>query len=521
MSRSFLRQDTQIKSSDVFDDTLAAGSGLEDTASNLQNDLNGLRSQMKRAIGVGDWFSDIGTVNSKQRDIFDLNTDLDELESQLLIFGVQVLTNITVPASQNYVVLVQASAETPTQVASVSSPQEGAVVAVLAGDVGAHALTEIAGANALSPKNLVIIRDASTKDVITSGGQEIFALIQAETGVVNGDTFNDTTKQVQLSFVKNSGDDLIAVPVADIENKVIEYMYPRRIMLDNLPEDMAWPPHFIDQVAPVDVTLDNAIDAQGTTPATQATDIFVRITDTKSWNFADPTGASNILKIAAASGADEVEFNVDVFDVNNSATADFSNGVMVDSAGSPINLGVTANQIDNSAGAFNIQGATDLKLDAAGGELKFDDSYRDSSTWSIPLSLADSAAEWSSAETYFGEVSLLNMLNQLAPALAADNMTKADYVISVDIAADSDFIPGTNATLLNGVNPDLSNVTFLTDLLVFVNGQLMIPGANAAANNDYYPGTTLSSSHLKFEFGLKSTPGNPDHLTICKFKTVV
>ena len=224
MSRSFLRQDTQIKASDVYDDTIAAGAGLEDSSQNLEYDLNTLRSQVKRIIGETDWYAAIATVNGKQRDLKDLNTDLDDIENKKFVFGVQVLTNIAVPATQNYVVLVQANSETPTQAAAVSASAEGAIVAVLAGDVGAHALTVLAGNNALSPKNLVIIRDASTKDAITSGGQEVFGLIQAESGVVDGDSFNDTTKQAQISFVINGGSDtLIDCPVDDIKGKTIEY----------------------------------------------------------------------------------------------------------------------------------------------------------------------------------------------------------------------------------------------------------------------------------------------------------
>lgn len=78
-----------------------------------------------------------------------------------------------------------------------------------------HTLDEIAGANALSTKNIVWVRDATTKDAITSGGQEIFGLLQAESGVVDGDAFNDTDKQVQISFVINSADDSVACPAVD------------------------------------------------------------------------------------------------------------------------------------------------------------------------------------------------------------------------------------------------------------------------------------------------------------------
>ena len=166
------------------------------------------------------------------------------MEEKKLMCAVQILTNVAVPASQNYVVLSVAGSETPTQTAAVTASQTGAIVAVLGTDVGSHSLDEVAGANALSPKNLLLIRDATTKEGILSNSQQVYGLLQAETGVVDGDTFNDTDKQVQISFVRNNGsDDLEAVPVADIESKTIEYIYSNRITLDTLPEDCGFPYH--------------------------------------------------------------------------------------------------------------------------------------------------------------------------------------------------------------------------------------------------------------------------------------
>ena len=50
---------------------------------------------------------------------------------------------------------------------------------------------------------------------------------------------------------------------------------------------------------------------------------------------------------------------------------------------------------------------------------------------------------------------------------------------------------------------DLSAGVFVDDYDIYVNGQLQLNGANAAANNDVYPGTSLAAGQLKFEFTVK------------------
>ena len=96
--RSFFRQDTQIRQSDLYDDTVAAGSTLESAPVNIEEDLNGLRSQFKRAIwddGAGNWYDDIPTINAKKRGIRDVNFDLDDIEEKRLLFRTQILTDIS------------------------------------------------------------------------------------------------------------------------------------------------------------------------------------------------------------------------------------------------------------------------------------------------------------------------------------------------------------------------------------------------------------------------------------------
>jgi hypothetical protein len=63
----------------------------------------------------------------------------------------------------------------------------------------------------------------------------------------------------------------------------------------------------------------------------------------------------------------------------------------------------------------------------------------------------------------------------------------------------------------------MSSGTFLTDYDVFLNGNLLRPGADASANNDYYPGTSLANGQLRFEFDLKGSTVNPDVLCVISY----
>ena len=62
MSRTFLRQDTQIRNSDVYDDTRAPAATMETTPTNIQDDLNNLRSLFKQA-----WHANVAEIGSLDR----------------------------------------------------------------------------------------------------------------------------------------------------------------------------------------------------------------------------------------------------------------------------------------------------------------------------------------------------------------------------------------------------------------------------------------------------------------------
>jgi hypothetical protein len=633
MGRTFLRQVTQILNSDTYDDTVSpTEANFETNPSTIEGDLNNLRSAIKTLLGETNWW------DTATRDIATMETDLADIEGKRVIGGVEVLTDITVPAavkaqstltstaipnngdtvtigSQTYTfqtalvdsadnvaiggtqaqamenlrrainddgvegtnygtgttanadvtatdtpttvvataieagdhkdstattetssvmswtgatlgsgtggagnqyTLVQASSETPSVAAAVGAGTAlGAIVATLSGDVGSHDLAEVASTNTSVPKNRCLVRDASLHEGITdASGRQVYALLQAENGVVDGESFNDSTKQAQLSFVViDDNDDLIPVDATDIGGQTVEYVYPRRYSIDTMPEDIGFPHFtFTDGGASVSVTLNNAIDNQGATAATQDTNIDWDLnTAGVELAFRDAL-AADLLNIAegSAGGTSTMTIGaaVDVYQ-NDAVDVDFNAGITVDEGGTALNLGITAGQID-SAGALKVAsgGAADLSLSAA-LELNLTDSYRSASTWSLAdgISLADSSAEWTAFETAMedilgsgnGEVSLLKAITE-----AAKNQRKAKVFaeVSTTITANNDASGPATDNNLDAELGDLSGGSFLNDYDVFVNGVLQEGGADAAANNDYYPGTNLANGQLKFEYTL-------------------
>ena len=185
-------------------------------------------------------------------------------------------------------------------------------------------------------------------------------------------------------------------------------------------------------------------------------------------------------------------------------TNDFDNGASFDTgaAGTTINVGVTANQIDSGGALDIVSTSADLSL-AAGLELNLTDSYRSGSTWSLTdgIALANSSQEWTDFETNFGEVSLLDAINQ---AMTTANFDKTCANVTSTTVADTDVGGVAGGANLDAQIHDLSGGDFLTDHDVYLNGQLLRGGVDAAANNDYYPGTSLANGQLKFEFTVKT-----------------
>jgi hypothetical protein len=496
-SRTFLRQATQIRNSTSYDDTLAAGSTLQSSSENIEMDLNALRSQMKRAIGDTAWHTDIATINGKKRAIKDLNTDLDELEEQRVLARVANLTDIAVPALQNFVVLSVGDDEAPTQVAAVGASAVGAVVAQSDGygaAFEAHELDEVAGTNAIDPKNLCLVRDSTTGQPVQSDGKDVFALLQFESTGSDGDAFDDVSEgsRAKLSFViMNAGlDDLVACPVGDIAGKTVNYSYVRRLKFDDMPEEYWLNGHtFTDHTTQVDVTRQRAYNNQGTTPVELANNADLDLGASIEWTIRDAANADLLQVIEGSSGSTstvKVAADVDMLDIN-AAVVDVASGVKANTSGTrPIHVGVNDGVIESTAG--------DLRMFAT-GEMFLDDGNQTGSTWAQTsgIKLSDTTAEWDSFETEFGEVSLLAAI---VSAKNSSTVTKTYAVVNTTVNENSD------VSLADGnidvALPDLSIGSFANDYDVYLNGQLLRSGANSGADNDYYPGS--AGTKLKFEF---------------------
>lgn len=56
MSNEKIRQRSQVRPSDIYDDTLPAGATLETGAAHVEDDLNAVRSQIKRLGNMANWY---------------------------------------------------------------------------------------------------------------------------------------------------------------------------------------------------------------------------------------------------------------------------------------------------------------------------------------------------------------------------------------------------------------------------------------------------------------------------------
>lgn len=504
MPRTFLRQDTQIFRSTVYDDALTPGVTLETGQTTIQGDLNALRSQVSRILcadGTLNWFDDVPAVGSKKRGLRDLNIDLDELEEQKTLRRGTHVTDVPVGSGDAYVILGVAAGQTPSFVAAVTPTTDGAVVAKSALSGGAFAaveLTEVSSSSPIAPKNLLVIRNAATGERIDSEGRDVYGLLQLESTGVDGAAFSDAGGRVKISFVRqNSGfDDLEACPAADVGGLSINYAYVIRSSFDALPEE-AWlaGPGFVDTASATAAaavgSLDDAVDLQSGAVSQTAKDINWRIDDGHKLAFQDSTGAADVLAIKPDAAGDELEFNGSVLDFNNVQPADFFAGARFDSGRAEILVGVLPGVIATPGGA-------ELRL-AGGSSLYLDDGNHASSSWTLPsgMKLSSSASDWNDFRTAFGETSLLKGI------VESRRRPKVYALVTADVAANVDVGGAGGGTNLDTQLPDLSVGSFLTDYDVMINGETLRPGANATANHDYYPGSSLTNGQLRFEFDLK------------------
>lgn len=111
MGRTFVRQDTQIRSSDVYDDTITPSlANYETSPTNIETDLNNVRSQLQNFLNrdgasfpTGNWYDDcaapITFENGAKRGINKLNQELHDLERKRVLATAISLSDVAVPSN--------------------------------------------------------------------------------------------------------------------------------------------------------------------------------------------------------------------------------------------------------------------------------------------------------------------------------------------------------------------------------------------------------------------------------------
>jgi len=406
MSR--FRQSTQVYNSNTYDDQTvipsvgaAASYELTISTSNLELDMNNLRTLFSHvvsgsngAFGSEPWYQGLSG-----RGVNTIDTDLESLENKTVLCRVSQDVDVTVAPSDDHVVL-SAPTQTPSQAIAIGNgivTLPGAVVAQLAGAVGTASIDSVAASNAASPKNLCILIDANTGDVLEdASNNQIFGLLQVGSAAVDGGTFDNANNAAQISFVTfdlgTNAFVLSAIPAGVTD---IRYAYVTRNTLEAVPEDCFLGFNsFVDGAASVDVTLSNAYANQGTTPAPLATNIFSQVpaaATNRSWSVTD-SSANNIASFGTGAAATDLEvvlgtsaggvnstttINGDDLDINVANSATIANGMTFE--GTPaIDVGVTDGLIQStgalsidatSGGLLTLQGAGGITGTATGGNI--------------------------------------------------------------------------------------------------------------------------------------------------------
>jgi hypothetical protein len=508
MTVSLQRLD-QLHKPDTFDDTRSAASvaGSEAGDVDFADHINAVLSQIKRTFygdNAGNWHDDPATIGpgSSSVALTALGNKGYTDDKNILAYRLN-LTDITVPASQNYVVLSTAGWPPDRDIAFGAS-SIGAVCAQLAGGVGSHDLTEQAGSNPLRPKNIVQIFDGATGDPITSSGRRVYALLQVGNLATDGNAFalagND---QGQYSFVRPNAtyDDLEACPVADIENQVIVAAFTERNTLADMPEEsFRGDLESADPGAGVGTSLDDAYNG-GEFITVDAGDLDWRFADTKGITMRKGAGGVILFEVRRtdAGSADLVKVgaDVDLFDVD-AADNDFLQGVKVDTGDQTINLGITALGVIDSTSIETRATTGNNEVSAPSGDVQFQ-TVRE--TTAIPLD--DATA---------GPISALSggPYASVAAAIkgALDGAGGAVSLAFDTYVAAGNFSQGVN---IPGVTLDLTaytldaNTPANTDLFLFLNGRLLF-GGNGTTKNDVYAGDTPASGDIKVDFskGIKT-----------------
>ena len=508
MAVTLIRSD-QLRTLDSWDDTKdqTALNALEGAAVDMADVWEGILSQIKRILygtDSGNWYDDV--TNSPFETLKELRAHTFTDEKLVGLWRLN-LNDVTVSNGQNFEELDQAG-EPPDKVIAINASTEGAICAQLAGAIGTHSLDEVAGPNALSPKNLCAVFDGSSGEPIeTSTGKRIWALLQVGSAATDGNAFTTTGNDAgQLSFVISNAtnDDLIACPIADIEDKVIIYAFTNRDDIADQNEVA-----FRGGVASADpavgtVSLDTAYNG-GNYITVDGSDVEMRLDDTKSFLVKDGTSSNIFQVLRHDTNGNEVQIDGDL-DVNNVAAADFAQGAKFDTSDQTINVGETAaGQIDSTSITLKAT-AGDAQVESVGAgndvnlvspaDVNFTTDEEssgidldDATAGPISGLFGQSFASISAAIKYAGEQGGVDMT--LKTFTAGSN-----YNQGVNIPAAVQDI---------SQYPIDMNTPANTEQFVFLNGRLLF-GGNVTTKNDVYVGDTAANGDIKVDFskGIKS-----------------
>lgn len=400
----------------------------------------------------------------------------------------------------NFVVLTPATLPNNLIAAVGAVTTRGTVSAFHTGTFGTHALDLVSGASAINPKNLCNVIDNDSHDPVMSGGRVVYALFQVESNTDGQTLTGAPLNRAQLSFVRlnTAGNALEAVPTTDIGGFTIHYSATERKALEDLNEQDFLRGAVTDIAASSTVTRQVAYDNQGITAVELTNNATLDINSAGLfWKIRDLANADLFTITEGSTGGTStvtLGTDVDIFD-STAQINDFDQGIRVDTGGQRLNFGETAGLIEST-------GANDLRILGA-GEMYLDDGNQTGSTWAqtAGIKLSDTTTEWNDFETAFGEVSLLRGIYLAYTQANRNDKIYANVTATTNADVNVGGVAG--GANLDAQLPDMSSGIFTQVYDVYLNGALLRPGANSAANNDYYPGTSLANGQLKFEFRVK------------------
>lgn len=395
--------------------------------------------------------------------------------------GDWVVSGMTGGAGDLVVLSVAGSDVPATRNISLTTGSSGIVAAQLAGLVGKADLTEVGGDNALAPTNICIIVDADTGDPITSSARKVYALMQAESTASDGSAPDDSTNQLQLTFVRPNStyDDLELAPAADLAGKKILYSYGDREYLHLWSQsDFRRDTVLVDlSASAISVTLDTAYDG-GSLVNVDNTNVDWRVSDTKHFYVSDSTGSDRIIDAAPASGGDILSVKA----LGGINLVGDVNGSTYDATWNGVQIGGTANYVSTASGNLTLSAAADLR-------------FVTSRQAALPLDDATAGPISALAGQTFTSVSAA-----IKYAIEHGKFDLGVTILSSSYARDAN-IPGgaggLNISSAAGHSIDM-NTPSGVDTLIFWNGRLML-GGNATDNNDVYEGTTPASGDIKVD----------------------